>query len=114
MQVTVMQPYGVQPIRRRTAKRLRRTRLVRCVMTLVLALAMLVLAPHAVEMMARSEAPATLTHTVQPGETLWEIASSNSNGRDVRAVIIAIKRANQMESVTVQPGQELVIPRFDR
>jgi LysM repeat protein len=114
MELTSMQPNRVQPIRRRTAKRARRARFLRLVSILLLALAMLVLAPHVVKLMARSEAPAVLTYKVQPGETLWEIASVHSQGRDVRNVISAIKRANQMESAIIQPGQELVIPEFSR
>ncbi len=54
---------------------------------------------------AAGTALADATHIVQPGETLWAIASTHGISID------AIARANHLRNVDVlQPGQRLVIP----
>ena len=49
-------------------------------------------------------------YVVQPGDTLWEIAESRSQG-DPREAIWMISRRNGLEDSLLQPGQVLVIPR---
>ena len=48
--------------------------------------------------------------TVMPGDTLWAIAGNLADGGDTQAVISAIVELNQLDSMTVQPGQKLAIP----
>lgn len=50
--------------------------------------------------------------TVKNGDTLWDIASANSdNTVDVREVVHAIKDMNGLsESVVLQPGSQLKVP----
>jgi nucleoid-associated protein YgaU len=50
------------------------------------------------------------TVTVMPGDTLWSIAQSVAPNADAQAVIAAIEELNQLETLTVQPGQKLAIP----
>lgn len=50
------------------------------------------------------------TVTVMPGDTLWSIANSVAPNTDSQVVITAIQELNQLESLTVQPGQKLAIP----
>jgi LysM repeat protein len=45
-----------------------------------------------------------------PGDTLWAIAGNLADGGDTQAVISAIVELNQLDSMTVQPGQKLAIP----
>jgi nucleoid-associated protein YgaU len=47
---------------------------------------------------------------VQPGDTLWSIASPVANGGDVRAVIAEIRRLNGLSSARLVPGQTLQLP----
>ncbi len=55
--------------------------------------------------------PMTATHTVRSGDTLWEIATSRgSDGGDVRGIIDAIRRINDLDGATIHPGQVLDIP----
>ncbi|HEX9694827.1 MAG TPA: LysM peptidoglycan-binding domain-containing protein [Actinomycetota bacterium] len=49
-------------------------------------------------------------HSVQPGETLWEIAKDAYPGTDPREAIARIKAENQIRSSVVLPGQKLRIP----
>ena len=50
------------------------------------------------------------TVTVMPGDTLWSIAGNVAPNADTQAVITAIQELNQLESLTVQPGQKLAVP----
>ncbi|WP_034511541.1 LysM peptidoglycan-binding domain-containing protein [Blastococcus sp. URHD0036] len=48
---------------------------------------------------------------VQPGDTVWSIATEvTGRGEDVRAVVDAIERLNDLESSAVVPGQVLEVP----
>ncbi len=50
------------------------------------------------------------TVTVMPGDSLWTIATEVAPGADPQAVVTSIVDLNQLESATVQPGQQLAIP----
>ena len=56
----------------------------------------------------RSAGPET-TYVVQPGDTLWQIASSRYDG-DPRAAIWRIKERNGLETSSVVPGLVLRLP----
>jgi hypothetical protein len=47
---------------------------------------------------------------VQPGDTLWSIASSLNEDGDVRAVVDEIQRLNALPAADVVPGQVLRLP----
>jgi hypothetical protein len=49
--------------------------------------------------------------TVQPGQTLWDIASRLSAGGDVRATMTHLEAINHLDSTTLQAGQHLRVPR---
>jgi nucleoid-associated protein YgaU len=49
--------------------------------------------------------------TVQPGQTLWDIASSVSGDGDVRSTMSHLEAINHLDSTTVQVGQHLRVPR---
>lgn len=56
-------------------------------------------------------APASFTHvTVEPGESLWNIATSIAPHADPRDVVRAIAELNGLPSSIVDPGQVLAIP----
>jgi len=56
-------------------------------------------------------APASFEYvTVQPGQSLWELASELAPGADPRDVIQEIKALNALDSSAVNPGQRLAIP----
>ncbi|MGZ0041575.1 LysM peptidoglycan-binding domain-containing protein [Paenibacillus ottowii] len=51
--------------------------------------------------------------TVQPGDTLWEIAANHKPERmDIRVYIEGIVRINGLEDGGVQAGQVLKLPHF--
>jgi nucleoid-associated protein YgaU len=52
----------------------------------------------------------TSSVVVQPGDTLWSIARSVADDRDVREVIHSIRQANGLESGDIAPGQVLQLP----
>lgn len=48
---------------------------------------------------------------VYPGDTLWSIASHhNESNSDVRKLIYKIRKANNLDTAVIMPGQELIIP----
>jgi LysM repeat protein len=50
------------------------------------------------------------TLTVQPGDTLWAIASEHYPGTDVRAKIYQIEQANHLSAEVLYPGETLQVP----
>ena len=53
----------------------------------------------------------TTTHLVRSGDTLWDIAIAHTDpGDDVRDTLLDIKRANDLDTSIITPGQVLVIP----
>lgn len=49
---------------------------------------------------------------VQPGDTLWSIASKNYKGENTQEAIYNIKKANGLKSSNLQIGTELRLPTF--
>lgn len=82
--------------------------------TVMLILALLVgvtasLILHGRASSAEYAAPARIT--VHSGDTLWEIASAHAPaGADIREVVFRIRRANNLRTSVLQPGQVIVIP----
>jgi LysM repeat protein len=48
--------------------------------------------------------------TVQPGDTLWSIATRVAPQRDPRAEVAALQKRNHLADVALVPGQVLQIP----
>jgi len=55
-------------------------------------------------------APAYTTVVVQPGDTLWGIASEHYPADDVRARVQDIEQANGLRGPTIEVGQSLRLP----
>jgi nucleoid-associated protein YgaU len=62
--------------------------------------------------LARGEGPerpaATVTYTVEPGDTLWSIARRVAPGRDPRPVVDRLIEANHLQG-SLQAGQQLTV-----
>jgi hypothetical protein len=56
------------------------------------------------------EAKAARTYVVQPGDTVWSIATRFEPSTDPRVVVDAITSANGVDPGTLVPGQQLSIP----
>ncbi|NHN56076.1 LysM peptidoglycan-binding domain-containing protein [Calidifontibacter sp. DB0510] len=54
---------------------------------------------------------ATPTVTVQQGQTLDQIAAQQLPGLPLREAVVRIQLANSLNSLQIQPGQQLRIPR---
>jgi Tfp pilus assembly protein FimV len=48
--------------------------------------------------------------TVRPGQTLWAIASAHYPQTDPRQSIYDIQAANHLGTVTIYPGERLLLP----
>lgn len=60
-----------------------------------------------------SDSSKLLQVIVQPGDSLWSIASANkTDDQDIRDVIRSIKEENQLASSEIQAGDVLVIPSY--
>jgi LysM repeat protein len=70
----------------------------------VVACMMLVIAPSS------SGASRPGHHLVQPGETLWSIASSHYHTSDPREEVFQVEQANNLVDATIVPGQVIVLP----
>jgi len=57
--------------------------------------------------------PATPAPTiiVEPGDTLWDIAVRVKPGRDGQAAVAELRKINRLDSVDLQPGQVLILPK---
>ena len=51
------------------------------------------------------------TITVRPGDTLWDIAVRVKPGRDGQAAVAELRKINRLDSVDLQPGQVLILPK---
>lgn len=105
---------GLQPARRApSSMRLtRRGRLVVLGAGLLAALSLGVLAATA--SLADGKPEPTRVVTVQPGQTLWGIASqasARSGGSDVRSMMTHLEALNHLDSGGLQVGQTLRVPR---
>jgi LysM repeat protein len=49
--------------------------------------------------------------SVQPGQTLWDIAASVNDGGDVRTTMSHLEDLNHLDSATLQVGQHLRVPK---
>lgn len=49
--------------------------------------------------------------TVEPGDTLWDIAARRYPNSDVRARVFEIERANGLSGPVIMEGQRLEVPR---
>ena len=64
--------------------------------------------------LASDHAEPTRVVTVQPGQTLWDLASSadaTTGGSDVRSMMSHLEALNHLDSSTLQVGQRLRVPR---
>ena len=59
---------------------------------------------------ATEPAPALLSVTVQPGETLWEIAARVAPQADRRETVARLSRLNDLPGGRLRAGQRLVVP----
>jgi hypothetical protein len=50
------------------------------------------------------------TVVVEPGDTLWSVASSVAGDRDVRAVVDEIQQLNRLDGTELRAGQVLQLP----
>ena len=50
------------------------------------------------------------TVTVEPGDTLWAIASDRYPGSDVRAKVWQIEQVNHLQGETLRPGDTIQVP----
>jgi LysM repeat protein len=58
----------------------------------------------------RAVAPAVVQTTVQPGETLWQLAHRVAPGTDPREVVRRIRSLNHLRGSGLQAGQQLLLP----
>lgn len=99
----------------RARRPLRWTRRGRVLMRLLVAMALLCAGSGLGLAVARADehrgAPPAQTIVVEPGQTLWEIASQLAPGQDPREVIARIRATNRLDSAALSVGQRLTLPR---
>ncbi len=100
----------VAPARRSTVRLTHRGRMVVLGLGLAAALGLGLLgASHA---LAGDRPEPTRVVTVQPGQTLWDVASAvTPSGGDVRSTMSHLEAINHLDSAGLQVGQHLRVPR---
>ena len=100
----------VTPARRSTVRLTHRGRMVVLGLGLAAALGLGLLgASHA---LAGDQPEPTRVVTVQPGQTLWDVASAvTPSGGDVRSTMSHLEAINHLDSAGLQVGQHLRVPR---
>jgi LysM repeat protein len=54
----------------------------------------------------------SMSYVVEPGDTLWQIASGLTEpGDDIRVMVGIIKELSGIDSATIFPGQRLQLPQ---
>ena len=78
---------------------------------LLTALALVTTAPASAEQSVR-RVPSTpaVQVTVQPGESLWDVAAANAQGRDTRDVLAGIVELNGLQDDHLDAGRKLYVP----
>ena len=61
--------------------------------------------------LANDKPEPTRVVTVQPGQTLWDIAAGISDGGDVRTTMAHLEAINHLDTASLQVGQHLRVPR---
>lgn len=61
--------------------------------------------------LANDKPEPTRVITVEPGQTLWDIAADASDGGDVRSTMAHLEAINHLDSTTLQVGQHLRVPQ---
>lgn len=61
--------------------------------------------------LAGNQAGATLEFvTIQPGDSLWDLAADYSAGEDPRDWIARVVQLNALDSIELTPGQQIALP----
>lgn len=61
--------------------------------------------------LANDQPEPTRVVTVEPGQTLWDIAASVNEGGDVRSTMSHLEDLNHLDSASLQVGQHLRVPK---
>jgi len=61
--------------------------------------------------LANDQPEPTRVVTVQPNQTLWDIAAGVSTGGDVRSTMAHLEAINHLDTTTLQVGQHLRVPK---
>ncbi len=61
--------------------------------------------------LANDQPEPTRVVTVQPNQTLWDIAAGVSAGGDVRSTMAHLEAINHLDTTTLQVGQHLRVPK---
>lgn len=106
-------PCTVEPAARRGVVRLtRRGRLVATLVFLGVALGlMLSMGGFAVASQDAGSPEPVRVVTVQPGDSLYEIASDLAAPGEIRSMVLRIQELNSLPSATITEGQKLAVPR---
>ena len=109
-------PTATRSSRRPAVRLTRRGRMLRSVLLAVLVLAAVLAAavmwgPSVVATSGAGEPVPVRTVTVQPGQTLWDIADDSGIGGDPRDVVREIQDLNALSDAgALQVGQQLAVP----
>jgi len=51
-------------------------------------------------------------HNIRPGDTLWQIASTYSDGNNIDKYVEEIMTFNNMKNTEIKSGQSIIIPIY--
>jgi nucleoid-associated protein YgaU len=98
-------------IRRRPGRAARRARRRGLLRLAVLVILVLIVVWLGVQVTTASGSIEPVVYEVRAGDTVWGIAErAYGDTVDLRAAVYEIERVNNVRAVTLQPGDELVLP----
>ena len=80
---------------------------------LTLAVLVVALGPSTIATGEAGDAVPTQTVTVQPGDTLWKLATKANPNGDIRQTVDDIMRLNSLPTAHLPMGSEVAVPIYE-
>ncbi len=95
-------------VRKALARKRSQEKLIKIILTIVVAISLI----FAAVVVTQAASKKYQTIIVKRGDTVWNIANSLSDGKNVRSLVNEISNVNGINPDQVMTGQEIVVPVY--